>query len=1177
MAILQCLNCGRSNPDFLDNCQYCGKALKPGAKTEPLGSGDEGLESGTKPFGQQIHIPPEDLDIPEWLRNTGDLPALKTEPEGAGPVPAWLKAATDELKPLPTENAPVPDWLKAASKPLVEPSPSAESESGEMPDWLKAMGAGATGPLESEAEKPAMASDDDMPDWLKAATGPLDAEKPATASGDMPDWLMNATGKLPATPAAEPLGGEGTGPISITGPIEEEVPDWLKSMGATGPITTPAAAEPIQAETPDWLHGMSGSISGTAPFAIPVTPEPTPTSGEITGPIQEEMPDWLKSMGGSGGTNPLAAPATPEPEPASDLPDWLMNATGQLPPTPVIPSPASGEVTGPITGPIQEEMPDWLKSMGGTNPLAAPATPEPEPASDLPDWLMNATGQLPAMPAAEPLGGEGTGPISITGPIEEEVPDWLQSMGATGPIATPAAAEPIQAETPDWLQSMAGGTAPFALPATEPAAEELQAEETPDWLKAATGELPAEPAIFTPSEPVVPVQPETPDWLRGTGALGGTAPFAAPEPTPTPPTEGADLPDWLRTATGMLPGVMAAALPESAPAQPETPQPPPGIHTGELPDWLKTATGPLDKPPAPVNTGELPDWLKAATGPLTPPADMPPPPTAGELPDWLRSSTGPLTPAVQATPEISQAPQPDWLSELEKSGDDLGLIGAGAVAEDITLGAEATPPATPAGDEPDWLRALQSGAPAEAAPAEPVASEPNWLSNLRGEPEITETPAASGGDEPDWMAALRPTSKVEPQSTYTPPAELTQGELPNWLSALRPVDAGTHLEAEQDTYQETVGVLSGMRGVLRAEPSVVLPGKTATQVHTLDVTAEQNQQANAFLQLLQADTETTSTAPKKRLSVPWLRWLVTALLLLAVAARLIFPEQLNGFFPSPTTQKTVSAEVDDTWGTIESLPVNKPVLIAFDYEPGQQGEVGLLAESVTSHLIRRGLRLVAVSTSPTGAAVGQELLTKLASLPTLQPQPYIEADHYLNLGYLAGGPIGIAQFARSPASLVSRDFRGNAEVTLTVNKVPIKLWDLPLLNSVASITDFGALVVFTASPENARQWFEQTEVLRNSVEPRVPIIFVTSASAAPLVRPYYEVERSATGNAQAGLVSGPTAILEYEAKAGTAADLSFTYWDMVGYGTVMVGLLLVIGNLVYGFRQLWRQQRGKAA
>jgi hypothetical protein len=1018
-----------------------------------------------------------------------------------------------------------------------------------------------------------------MPDWLKAATGPLDEERPATASGDMPDWLMNATGKLPA---AEPPGGEGTGPISITGPIEEEVPDWLKSMGATGPMAAPTvstageATGPIQEEVPDWLRGMSGSIGGTAPFAIPATPEPTSVSGEITGPIQEEMPDWLKSMGGSGGTNPLAVPAAPVPEPASDLPDWLMNATGQLPPTSVG-SPPSSEVTGPITGSIQEEMPDWLKSMGGTNPLATPATPEPEPAVDMPDWLINATGQLPATPLAEPLGGEGTGPITITGPIEEEVPDWLQAMGATGSMATPAAAEPVPAEAPDWLAGNLGGTAPFALPATEPAAEELQAEETPDWLKAATGELPAEPAIFTPSEPAVPVQPATPDWLRGTGELGGTVPFAAPESTP--PAEGADLPDWLRTATGMLPGALAAALPDPTPAQPETPQPPPGIHTGELPDWLKTATGPLDKPPAPVNTGELPDWLKSATGPLTPPTDVPPTPAAGELPDWLRSSTGPLTPAVEAAPEISQAPQPDWLSELEKSGDDLGLIGAGVVAEDITLGAEATPPATPASDEPDWLRALQSGAPAEAVPGEPVASEPNWLSNLRGEPEIAETPAASSGDEPDWMAALRPTPKAEPQSTYNPPAELTQGELPNWLSALRPVDAGTHLEAEQDTYQETVGVLSGMRGVLRAEPSVVLPGKTATQVQALDVTAEQNQQAAAFLQLLQADTETTSTAPKKRLSVPWLRWLVTALLLLAVAARLIFPEQLNGFFPSPTTQKTISAEVANTWGTIESLSVSKPVLMAFDYEPGQQGEVGLLAESVTSHLIRRGLRLVAVSTSPTGAAVGQELLTKLANMPTLQPQPYIEANHYLNLGYLPGGPIGIAQFARSPEDFVRRDFRGNAEETLAVNEVAqiIKIWDLPLLNSVTSITDFGALIVLTASPENARQWFEQTEVLRNSVEPRVPIIFVTSASAAPLVRPYYELERGATGNARAGLVSGPTAILEYEAKAGTAAELNFTYWDMVGYGTVLAGLLLVIGNLVYGLRQLWRQQRGKAA
>jgi|GEM_PF-2065051 len=1076
MAILQCPSCGRSNPDFLDNCQYCGKALH---------LGDES--------GQPVAPAPEDADLPAWMRNTGDLPPIGAEAAGADEIPAWLRAATDELKSTPAASEEsLPDWLQQVSKPLVQPSPGVEPEAADIPDWLKAMG----------------------------ATGNLQADASPAASGEIPDWLKAATGQLPATPPADI--GAATGPI--TGPIEEGVPDWLKSMGATGPINAP------------------------------VTP---PAGGEPTGPIQEEVPDWLKGMGGTGA---FVAPASPEPSPVADdslptadeMPDWLKAATGQLPATP----PADiGAATGPITGPIEEGVPDWLKSMGVTGSINAPVTP--------------------------PAGGEPTGPI------QEEVPDWLKGMGGhggTAPFTVAAVPEPAanreeplagEADLPDWLQSVTGQLPATPTPVGHIATGPVE-EEVPDWLKSMGGTGPiAQPATPPTGEPTGAIQEETPDWLKPTGGRGNTQPFdisVTPESTSgvglTPAGE-AELPDWLRTATKTLPP--AAELPP--PAQPEPPKP--NLQTGELPDWLKTATGPLEKPSAPIQTGELPDWLKAATGPLTPPTDLPPKPAGGELPDWLRT-TGPLPPAVETSPEISAAPQPDWLSELEKSGDDLGLIGGGVVAADITLGA-AAPAATPASDEPDWLRALQSGASVEAAqPAEPVSAEPNWLSELRGEP-ASEVPAAGEG-EPDWMAALRPAPKAEPQTTYTPPSELTQGELPTWLSALRPVDAGAQHEPEQDAYQETVGVLSGMRGVLRAEPSVVLPGKTATRVHSVDASPEQNQQAAAFLKLLEADSQTTSTAPKKRLSLPWLRWLIASVLLVSMVAPLA-SKDFTGYFSTPIRSGTISIEVRDTFRTVENLSVSEPVLVAFEYEPGQQGEVGLLAEAVLSHLIRRGMRLVGISTSPTGAAVGQALLTKLAATPTLQPNPYLEADHYLNLGYLPGGPIGIAQFSRSPRSIIHRDFQGKAEVQITVNATPqtLAIWDLPLLKSIENLNGFGALMVITASPENARMWFEQTEAARSVAGERVPLIFVTSASAAPLVRPYFEADRQNNDeNPQAGFISGPTAILEYEAQAGTAAEVSFQYWDMVGMGAVLAGVMLVLGNLIYGLRQLWRQQRGKA-
>jgi hypothetical protein len=842
----------------------------------------------------------------------------------------------------------------------------------------------------------------------------------------------------------------------------------------------------------------------------------------------------------------------PAPEqPAAGLPDWLQTNTGPL---------DTSALTG--AGAEMGEVPDWLKGTLGAAPAAAGAPPlgEPElPAAAVPDWLKSMTSplptepQTPAAPAGEvpdwlksatsPLPAQGDVPDwlkeTVSAPAgEAELPDWLKSLGATSSLAAepPAPVQPAPpapaeepAAAPDWMTGQTG-----SLPPAEDA--------VPNWLKSLSGATmntgALEPQAVETSLPPLPAAPEAeaPDWLKESASP------AAPE---------AEVPDWLREATGPLPELPAtppkATAPFTAP-----------LEEADVPDWLQQATGPLSSTPsttggtAPFSTPieAEPEWAQAAT------------PAADETPDWLKSLGAEMAPAESAAPSAGFAPaepasvEPDWMRDIGQPTP------------------PATPPATPsepaagAGAEPDWLASLRQdasvGAAATAASLLPATAPFGVPPAPEEQPAAAPTPS---GAEPDWLAALRAAPPSEPESPTGAPLELAQGELPSWLSAMRPVDVQpSAVEREVDEYQETVGVLTGMKGVLRAEPSVVLPGRSATQVHALNVSPAQQTQAEMLAAMLAEDRAETPAAKRAARRLPWERWAVALVLLLGVLVPpLMYKFEQGLLFPLP---RSSPAEVQVTHDFLNGVPTEKPVLVAFDYEPAQSGELRPVAEAVLSHLMRRGVRFAAVSTSLAGAGEGGAVLDRLANDPFIRgnaPNTYRYGETHLNLGYLPGGPVGILQFALSPQMVIRTDFQGN-DFAATQG-----LWAQAPVAGVSSLDDFGAVIVLSAAPDDARAWVEQTQTRR------APLVLIVSGGAGPMVRPYYEADP----NRIRGFMAGPMTALQYNvwAKANVsdaAYDEALLRWQMLGGGLLTSALLIMLGALAYGLALAVRRGRVRA-
>jgi hypothetical protein len=773
---------------------------------------------------------------------------------------------------------------------------------------------------------------------------------------------------------------------------------------------------------------------------------------------------------------------------------------------------------------------DWISSLRG-------AAAQPAPAEEVPDWLKGASGEEPAAAPAEEIPEwlkamreEAAQPAPPAAPAEE---DWMSSLRGAAAPSEPAATP--SEEIPDWLKSMREEAAP-----PEPAAPTSEAE-IPDWLKAARGEESAPPAsaisAFTP-EPAAPTE-EIPDWLKSA---------APPEPTAAPTDEG---PDWLKAR----PGAEADAAPPSPAISAFTPEP--ATPAEEIPDWLQSLRGaeatvpPAEPAPAvvapaaaPEASGEEPDWLQSLRG-----TETTAPPTGAEA--------APAASAPEAAPEAG-AEEPDWLQSLR--------------------GAETTaPPEEPAGavpteGEPDWLKTLgETGAgTAGAAPAvSPFATE-EFVSPFTDQPPETPTLDTTTGPMPDWLAAMRPGDlsdalaaiKPEPSAPARQPGTALVGEglegleqtaLPSWLEAMRPVEVGeAQLPPETDTYQESVGLLAGMRGILRAELAVAIPHKSTTQVHPLEVSEVHASQAELLARLLAEEVEARPEAKRRApLALLLERWLVFALMAIA----LLLPFALgSGLFPAPAT---IGLDTRAAYNVVEALPappLAKPALVAFDYDPAQGGELNPAAAALVAHLMHRGVPVVGVSTRLAGAAVGDDLLHKVAAdLQTSHSLSYTYGTHYLNLGYIPGGPVGLLQFAAAPRRLFQRDFAGSSEV-----------WTTPLMTPVSRLSDFGLIVLITATPDSARAWVEQT---RNYAQ-GVKMLAVVSAGADPLVRPYYEADPPQI----AGMVSGLRGAAQYEKQAGLPGAAG-ERWDMFGSGLLAAAVIIFVGNVINAATSLLRRRK----
>ncbi len=739
------------------------------------------------------------------------------------------------------------------------------------------------------------------------------------------------------------------------------------------------------------------------------------------------------------------------------------------------------------------------------------------------------------------------------------MPPWLAAEAPEAPV--PAAPAPAEEGLPPWLAAEAPEAPVPAAPA--PAEEGL-----PPWLAAEVPEAPV-PAAPTPTEEVIPewlpsslpsapapVEESLPPWLAVEAPAAGPA---APPPSEVPSWLGGleeNLPSWLSAEAPVAPkeeaeGLLAGWLVEQAPpgelpteaVVPPVEAAPPGapalaptadVEEEVLPPWLaaEAVEAPVSEAPAPAEEG-LPPWLAAEA--VEAPVPEAPAPAEEGLPPWLAAEA--VEAPVPEAPAPAEEIPPPWMAAEavpEPPPEEAPMPWMeGATPAAVEPAAEEVEPAPVVPEEaeplPGWAAAPPPVVEAPRPPQEPA------------EPLVSEKPAPEpfleGLELPEWL-------RVEEKEAPAQPAEAPSSDMA-WLQQL----------VTEEVPEEPLPMAA-----LESLPRPALPPLSAARQRAVDL----------LNGLLAAPEPIVAPRPARAITFPQrlLRWLGQRWPMLAMAALMV--ALVVGNLPIPAMTVPISSRTMQAVEVIEQSAGagDAVVLVAYDWDVQRAAEMQPLALAVTSHLVKREARIIAVSTLAQGGQLAQDVLAAALATPTvLKPnQQYDYGEHYVNLGLRTGGESALRMLVARPLyETFPRDFLHGRPSA-----------NYKLLQQAGTLDRVALLVVIAGEEDRAIAWLEQVR----SRYPDLPCLLVVPAELVPLVEPYVQARSIAPD----GVLEGFPAAAEYEAwlriNEGIALNTDFPLAQrrtLLTAAEIALVALVVLGNLAQaaaGLIRLRRDSRG---
>ena len=243
----------------------------------------------------------------------------------------------------------------------------------------------------------------------------------------------------------------------------------------------------------------------------------------------------------------------------------------------------------------------------------------------------------------------------------------------------------------------------------------------------------------------------------------------------------------------------------------------------------------------------------------------------------------------------------------------------------------------------------------------------------------------------------------------------------------------------------------------------------------------------------------------KNLDRRWIFLLMFLAVLIPLLYQLTFPEE----------PKSGSITV---FNEIEKLQPGDKVLMAWDYDPASEGELGPMATAFTYHCASKGLKLYFVTIfSPVGPQMIDDAINNV--LKTEFPH-YRYGIDYVNLGYKPGQEGVVKVIVTDLKELYTTDHFGTStrDIPMMHDVRNLQQMDL-IVNVSAGYAGTKEWVVFavTPYPENIKMVAGTTGVMAPGMYPYIPDQLLGLLAAIKGAAEYEELVMSAYGNDDLGL------------------------------------------------------------
>ena len=177
------------------------------------------------------------------------------------------------------------------------------------------------------------------------------------------------------------------------------------------------------------------------------------------------------------------------------------------------------------------------------------------------------------------------------------------------------------------------------------------------------------------------------------------------------------------------------------------------------------------------------------------------------------------------------------------------------------------------------------------------------------------------------------------------------------------------------------------------------------------------------------------------------RWIFLAMLLAVAIPILVkaqFPEVPSGLAKS-------------TFDEIESLQSGDKVLLAFDFDPASEGELGPMATAFVLHCAAKDLKMYFMALWPVGPQMIKQAIDDVlvADFPE-----YTYGEDYVNLGYKAGDEGVIKVIVTDLEQYYTTDMHGTP------------LGDIPMMQGINNIQQMDLLINVSAGYPGSKEWVQ---------------------------------------------------------------------------------------------------------